>query len=218
MHLHSQRHHNDGYQCLGTVLEHRPYEPVSHIDAKEFNGKYGNQHIDNRHMEDDIQRIPGSQFSLSGLIKAQRVKEYVHLNQQHGCRADCGDKIRGCPIKHIRGIGKHKGDQRDTDIACVGKHGGVFKSFRLTGSKMPQLPIKGTAQSQKEHFHTADNKYRNHGHVNLCGINAVEDKAGENNEECKLIQCLYIQVEFLIQHIAYSDKNKQWQYVIGNNL
>ena len=83
---------------------------------------------------------------------------------------------------------------------------------------MPQLPIKGTAQGQKEHFHAADNKYRNHGHVNLCGINAVEDKAGENNEKCKLIQCLYIQVEFLIQHIAYGDKNKQWQYVIGNNL
>lgn len=141
--LHAQGNHDDSHQGLGTALEDRPHEEGSHIyDACKFNGKHGHQRIDDRHVKDNGNGVPGSQFSYTGLVESQCVEAHIHLDQHNGGTGTGFRKVWKLSIDYIGSIGKDEGNEGDTDIPIIGEHGPVFRADVFPASIPRNLPYK----------------------------------------------------------------------------
>ena len=216
--LHAQGNHDDGHQGRGTVLENRPEEGGSHVKAGILDGKHRHQSIDDGHMKYHGQGIPGAEPPLPRLVKAQGIKAHIHLHQHHGgCRTGHG-QIGGLAIHNVGRIRKYQGNQGDTDISVIGKHGAVLESLRFGRGKAPHLSYRHADESQNEHEGKGQEEHVKHGHIQLGHINAVENEAGQHHIKGELGERRHVHMVAPVQEVADGHEHQKRQDIVGNNL
>lgn len=218
MNLHAQSHHDDSDQGSCGILENGPYEGGGHIKAGIFDGKNGHQRINDRHMEDYGKRIPRGEPSLSRLVESQGIQEHIHLDQHHGSCRRSHSKIGRFSVHNVGGIGENESDQGDADISIIGKHGAVLESFDFRRWKSPHSPYQGGQDADAHHDQERNQEDVDHGHVDFRHINAVENEAGQHDEESELRERSHVHFIFPVQHIADEDEDQKGQDIVGNNL
>ena len=217
--LHAQGNHDDGHQGLGAALEDRPYEEGGHIDdTRKFNGKYGYQGINDGHVENNRNGVSRSKLSYSCLVEAQGIEAHIHLHQHDGGAGAGFCQVRELPINDIGSVGKDEGNEGDTDIPVIREHGSVFQGRRLSGVHPPEFSVQSGDGAYSKHLDEGEDEDIQHGHIQLCHINAVENKAGKHHVECKLREGGYIHFEFHIQQIPDGYEDQEGDNVIGNDL
>lgn len=218
MNLHAQGDHDDSHQGGGTVLENRPEEGGGHIKAGILDSKHRRQGIEHRHVEDHGQGIPGCQFPFSCLVEAKGIETHIHLYQHHGSRRTGQGQVGRFPVHHIGGIGKYQGNQGNPYISVIGKHGPVFEGLGFGNGISPDFPNGHAYESQDKHECKGQQKYVEHGHIDLCHINAVENKTGKNHIKGQFRQGRYVQPKAPVHTISDSHENQKRQDIIRNNL
>ena len=97
----------------------------------------------------------GGKASLSCLIKTEGIQKHIHLYQDERAYGCSFRQIRRPVFRDIRSVGENKGNQGDTDISRIGKHGAVFKSVPMTPSiAMRTREIMKTWKREKSIFAT----------------------------------------------------------------
>ena len=149
----------------------------------------------------------GRKASFSRLIETKGIQKHIHLYQNesaYGCRF-C--QIRRPAFRGIRGIGEDKGNQGDTDISRIGKHGAVFKSFPLSGIPVSCFGNKRPDDAEHSHEDKGNNENVEERKINLCHVNAVEDETGQNDVKGQLCKRIDIQMEASVHEVTDSHKD-----------
>ena len=216
--LHAEGDHDDGDQCIRTIFKDRPNEELRHVKARKFDGKDRDQCIDDRHMENDGERIPRCEFSFARLIESQGIEGHIHLYEHDG-RAGAGLCEIGClSIDKVGRVAEDQSDECDADVSVIGKHSAVFQGFRLGGAHAPHFSCQPGDESDEEHLYKRHEEDIQHREVDFRDIDAIEDKARQDDVECELREGCDIERKATVQKIADGYEDQKRKDIIRNDL
>lgn len=149
----------------------------------------------------------GGKASLSCLIKTEGIQKHIHLYQDERAYGCSFRQIRRPAFRDIRSVGENKGNQGDTDISRIGKHGAVFKSFPLSGIPVSCFGNKRPDDAKHSHEDKGNNENVEERKINLCHINAVKNETGKNDVKGQFGQRIDVEPETPVHEVADSHKD-----------
>ena len=216
--LHAEGYHDDGDQCIRTIFKDRPNEELRHVKPEKFDGKDRDQCIDDRHMEDDGECVARCQLPFACLIESQGIEGHIHLYEHDGRTGAGLCEIGRLSINEVGRVAEDQSDECDADVSVIGKHGAVFQGFRLGGAHAPHFPRQPGDESDEEHLHKRHEEDIQHREVDFRYVDAIEDKAREDDVECELREGCDIEREAAVQEIADGYEDQKWKDIIRNDL
>ena len=216
--LHAEGDHDDGNQCIRTIFKDRPNEELCHVKPGKFDGKDRDQCIDDRHMEDDGDRVARRQFPFAGLIEAERIQRHIHLYEEDGGAGARLREVGRLSIDDVGGIAEDESDQGDADVSVIGEHGAVFEALDLADGHPAEFPVGPGGERDEEHLHECHEEDVQECHVDFCDVDAVENEAREYDEEGELIQRDDVEMVSEIEQVADGDEDEKRHDIIRNDL